>query len=115
MSRFVTVSCACGAVGEAEIGAHVECECGRSFDAEAPPAEHVAEIRQLERRHRVLLAGSLVAVLLVCAAPLVVLDRSAALLVPVAAIALWLSTVRPPLQRRHRRALATLPGWSIGR
>ena len=54
VAELVSIACDCGASGEAPIGALVECECGRTFTAEGPPAEHVATIAALERRHRVL-------------------------------------------------------------
>jgi hypothetical protein len=113
MSERVMIECDCGATGEAPIGVVVECECGRTFQAAPPPLEHASCVRRLQRRHRLALVTSLAILVLVCAAPLLVLDESAALLVPAAALALWLSTVRPVLERRHRRALAALPGWSL--
>jgi hypothetical protein len=113
MSERVMIECDCGASGEAPVGALVECECGRSFHAAGPPAAHSSSVRLLQRRHRLALAGSLLLLVVLCASPLLVLDRSAALLVPVAAVAVWLATVRPLLERRHRRALAALPGWAL--
>jgi hypothetical protein len=110
--RTVSIACQCGATGEAPVGALVECECGHSFEA-AAPASHDADLCALQRRHRVLLALSLLVVLALCAAPLLVVDRGAALLVPIAAVAVWLTTVRPHLDRLHRRRLASLPGWSL--
>ena len=110
---LMTIECVCGATGETPVGALVACECGRRFEA-APPAEHAAELDRLRRRHRALLAASLLSLVVLCAAPLLVLDRSAALMVPVAALALWAATVRPRLQRRHRRRMAALPAWSLG-
>ncbi len=113
VERLVSIACDCGASGEAPIGALIECECGRTFTAEGPPAGHVAAIAALERRHLVLQIVSLVALIGLCALPLVVLDRSAALLVPVAAVAVWFATVRPHLQRRHRQAISALPDWLV--
>jgi hypothetical protein len=110
--QIVSLTCLCGATGEAPVGARVECECGRTFEA-APPPSHAAALDDLRRRHRVLLAVSLVAVVVACTAPLAVLDRGAAVVVPAAALVVWLAMVRPHLERRHRRRLAALPGWSL--
>lgn len=113
MSECVMIECDCGASGEAPVGAAVECECGRTFEAAGPPAAHAGSVRDLERRHRVTLVVSLLLLLLLCTAPLVVLDVSAAVVVPFAAVVVWVAMVRPALVRRHRRALAALPGWAL--
>ena len=47
------------------------------------------------------------------AAPLLALDRGAALFVPLAALATWYGSVVPHLQARYQRQLARVPAWVV--
>jgi hypothetical protein len=105
---LVTIACDCGNVADVRLGRRLECGCGAVF--RVAPA---AAATELGRRHRRALALSLLLLLVAFAAPLLALDRGAALFVPLAALATWYGSVVPHLQARYQRQLARVPAWVV--
>ena len=95
MSERVMIECDCGASGEAPVGAARRVRVRPQLRGRRPARRARGSVRELERRHRVALVASLVVLLVLCAAPLVALDVSAAVVVPFAAVVVWVATVRP--------------------
>ncbi len=108
MKAFVTIACDCGNHAEVRLGRRLECACGAVFRV-APGCA----ASELARRHRRALAISLLLLLVAFAAPLLALDRGAALFVPLAAVATWYGSVVPHLQARYQRQLARVPAWVV--
>ena len=108
MKPHVTIACDCGALAEVRLGRRLECGCGAVFRVAAGGAA-----LELGRRHRRALVVSLLLLLVAFAAPLLALDRGAALLVPLAALATWYGSVVPHLQARYERQLARVPEWVV--
>jgi hypothetical protein len=110
----ITITCHCGQAARLAYGAQWRCDqCGRRWDTSQIPAEQYAAVRAVQLRYRrVPIAISVLA--LACVVATVLAGKAFGALIIVAIIATtWSMFFRPMHRRRHRAALAQLPGWTL--
>jgi len=104
---LITVTCDCGAVHRLAYGAHLDCECGRSYRTDQIPATDYATIVAVDRRFRRFgwVGFGLLALLFLF---FILTNAGVLLLVVPASLMTWFIYIRPLVRRRHRRAVAEL-------